>query len=128
MENTEYLPANLHANTPPRLELATKIIDANGDDFIYSNMAAYINEYDAAKLLSELQVQILTPDLPLYQTLKERGKKFVGLNGVHYMSLDGILILKRGMDIIRVRVSNPSFSFLTIQVKNSSHDRLQSLS
>jgi len=123
VENTEYLLANPHANTPPRLELATKIIDANGDDFIYSNMSAYINEYDAAKLLSELQVQILTPDLPLYQTLKERGKKFVKLNGVHYMSLDGVLILKRGMDIIRVRVPNPSFSFhLTIPVKNPSHD------
>jgi hypothetical protein len=101
------MPANPHVNTPPRLELATKIIDANGDDFIYSNTAAYINEYDAAKLLSELQVQILTPDLPLYKTLKERGKKFAELNGVHYMTLDGVLILKRGMDIIRVRVPQP---------------------
>ena len=65
---------------------------------------AYINEYDAAKLLSELPVQLLTPDLPLYQTLKERGKKFVELNGVHYMTLDGIIILNRGRDILRVRV------------------------
>lgn len=102
--------ANPHANTPARLELATKIIDANGDDFIYSNMAAHINEYEAAKLLSELQVQILTPDLPLYKTLKERGEKFIGLNGVHYMTLDGVLILKRGMEILRVRVLSPSLN------------------
>ena len=67
-------------------------------------MTAYINEYDAAKLVSELPVQLLTPELPLYETLKERGKKFVELNGVHYMTLDGILILNRGRDILRVRV------------------------
>ena len=72
-------------------------------------MTAYINEYDAAKLVSELPVQLLTPELPLYNTLKDRGKKFVELNGVHYMTLDGILILNRGRDILRVRVS-PSFS------------------
>jgi hypothetical protein len=98
------LPAILSNNTPPRLEISAKIIDANGDDFIYTNMTAYINEYDAAKLVSELPVQLLTPELPLYQTLKERGKKFVELNGVHYMTLDGILILNRGRDILRVRV------------------------
>jgi hypothetical protein len=86
------------------LELSTKTIDANGDDFIYTNTAAYINEYDAAKLISELQVRILTPDLPLYQTLKDRGKKFVELNGVHYMQLDGIIVLKRGAEVLRVRV------------------------
>lgn len=67
-------------------------------------MTAYINEYDAAKLVSELPVQLLTSELPLYHTLKERGKKFVELNGVHYMTLDGILILNRGRDILRVRV------------------------
>jgi hypothetical protein len=86
------------------LEITTKIIDANGDDFIYSGMIAYINEYDAAKLVSELAVQILTPELPLYKTLKERGRKFVELNGVHYMTLDGIVIINRGRDILRVRV------------------------
>jgi len=91
-------------NIPSRFELSTKTIDANGDDFIYTNSAAYINEYDTAKLISELQVRILTPDLPLYQTLKERGKKFVDLNGVHYMQLDGIIILKRGSEVLRVRV------------------------
>jgi hypothetical protein len=89
-----------------RLELSTKIIDANGDDFIYSNMIANIPEYDGAKLVSELPVQILTPSLPLYQTLKERGRKFVGLNGVHYMTLDGVVILNRGRDVIRVKVSS----------------------
>jgi len=68
-------------------------------------MIANIPEYDAAKRISELPVQILTPEKPLYTTLKERGRKFVGLNGVHYMSLDGIVILNRGRDIIRVRVS-----------------------
>ena len=67
-------------------------------------MRAYINEYDASKLVSELPVQLLTTDLPLYQTLKDRGKKFVELNGVHYMTLDGILILNRGRDVLRVRV------------------------
>jgi hypothetical protein len=92
-----------------RLELSTKIIDANGDDFIYSNMIANIPEYDAAKLVSELPVQLLTSDLPLYQTLKDRGKKFVGLNGVHYMTLDGIVILNRGRDILRVRVRSLLF-------------------
>ena len=98
----EYMPA--HATTPPRLEISTKIIDANGDDFIYSNMVAFINEYDGAKLVSELSVKLLTPDLPLYKTLQDRGRNFVGLNGVHYMSLDGVLIINRGRDIIRVRV------------------------
>lgn len=93
-----------HATTPPRLEISTKIIDANGDDFIYSNMVAFINEYDGAKLVSELSVKLLTPDLPLYKTLQDRGRNFVGLNGVHYMSLDGVLIINRGRDIIRVRV------------------------
>lgn len=92
------------ANTPNRLEICTKIIDANGTDFIYTNVIAYINEYDAAKLLSELPVQILTPDLPLYEEFKERGRKFVELNGVHYMTLDGIIIVNRGRDILRVRV------------------------
>jgi hypothetical protein len=96
--------ANIAANTPNRLEICTKIIDANGTDFIYTNVIAYINEYDAAKLLSELPVQILTPDLPLYETFKERGRKFVELNGVHYMTLDGIIIVNRGRDILRVRV------------------------
>lgn len=86
-----------------------KIIDANGSEFIYSNMVANITEYDAAKRVEELPVQILTEDLPLYKTLKERGEKFVQLNGVHYMTLDGIIILKRpGQDIIRVRVSPTS--------------------
>ena len=101
---TDYLPATITSNASPRLEICTKIIDANGDDFIYTNMRAYISEYDAAKLISELPVQLLTPELPLYQTLKERGKKFVELNGVHYMTLDGILILNRGRDVLRVRV------------------------
>jgi hypothetical protein len=98
---------------PARLELSTKIIDANGDDFIYSNMIANIPEYDAAKLVSELPVQLLTTDLPLHQTLKDRGKKFVSLNGVHYMTLDGVVILNRGRDILRVRV-RISFFWLTI--------------
>lgn len=101
------MPANIAANTPNRLEICTKIIDANGTDFIYANVIAYINEYDAAKLLSELPVQILTPDLPLYETFKERGRKFVELNGVHYMTLDGIIIVNRGRDILRVRVLPP---------------------
>jgi hypothetical protein len=65
------------------LEINVKIIDANGSEFIYSNMVANITEYDAAKRVEELPVQILTEDLPLYKTLKERGKKFVQLNGVH---------------------------------------------
>src|SRR5271169_6475170 len=96
--------ANIPANTPNRLEICTKIIDANGTDFIYTTVIAYINEYDAAKVLSELPVQILTPDLPLYETFKERGRKFVQLNGVHYMTLNGIIIVNRGRDVIRVRV------------------------
>jgi len=70
-------------------------------------MVTTINEYDAAKLLTEMSVQILKPELPLYKTLRERGQKFVKLNGVHYMTLDGILILKRGQDILRVRVYFP---------------------
>jgi hypothetical protein len=70
-------------------------------------MVANINEYDAAKRVSELIVQILTEDLPLFKTLKERGQKFVQLNGVHYMTLDGIIILNRGRDILRVRVRPP---------------------
>ena len=96
------MPATV--NVPARLEINTKIIDANGTDFIYSNMIANIPEFDAAKRVSELPVQLLTEDLPLYKTLKDRGKKFVQLNGVYYMQLDGILILNRGRDIIRVRV------------------------
>ena len=103
------MPASLTNSTPARLEISTKIIDANGDDFIYSNMVAYINEYEGAKLVSELAVQLLTPDLPLYKTLKERGRKFVELNGVHYMTLDGIVILNRGRDILRVRVRPITF-------------------
>src|SRR5271155_271966 len=98
------MPASLTNNTPSRLEISTKIIDANGDDFIYTNMVAYINEYDAAKFVTELPIQLLTPELPLYNTLKERGQKFVDLNGVHYMTLDGIVILNRGRDVLRVRV------------------------
>jgi hypothetical protein len=98
------MPASM--GSVARLEISTKIIDANGDDFIYSNMIANIPEYDAAKLVSELPVQILTPSLPLYQTLKERGRKFVSLNGVHYMTLDGVIILNRGRDVIRVKVSS----------------------
>jgi len=90
---------------PSRLEISTRVIDANGTDFIYTTMIANIPEYDAAKRISELPVQLLTPEKPLYTTLKERGRKFVSLNGVHYMSLDGIVILNRGRDIIRVRVS-----------------------
>src|SRR5947207_12871260 len=101
---TDYLSATLTGNASAGLEISTKIIDANGDDFIYTNMRAYINEYDAAKLISELLVQLLTPELPLYQTLKELGKKCVELNGIHYMTLDGILILNRGRDVLRVRV------------------------
>ena len=117
------MPASLANNTPPRLEISTKIIDANGDDFIYSNMVAFINEYDGAKLISELAVQLLTSDLPLYKTLQDRGRKFVELNGVHYMTLDGIVILNRGRDVLRVRV-NSSYLALTI-VQNASYDRLQ---
>lgn len=101
---TEYMPANLATGTPARLQINTKIIDANGDDFIYSNKITYINEYDASKLVSELPVQILTPEKPLYKSLQERGRKFVKYNGVHYMTLDGIIIINRGRDILRVRV------------------------
>jgi hypothetical protein len=98
------MPASVMNNTPARLEISTKIIDANGDDFIYSTMVTYINEYEASKLVEELPVKLLTPEMSLYQTFKERGKKFVELNGVHYMTLDGVLILNRGKDILRVRV------------------------
>jgi hypothetical protein len=93
---------------PARLEISAKIIDANGDDFIYSPFMTFINEYDASKLISELSVQLLTPDKPIYDKLKERGKKFVTLNGVHYMNLDGVLIINRGRgEILRVRVISP---------------------
>jgi len=114
----EYLPqSTIH---PPRLELLTKIIDANGEDFIYSNLSAHIKEYDAAKLIDELPVQILTPEMPLYKTLQERGRKFVGLNGVHYMQLDGILVINRGNNIIRVRVFPNVNPELTL-VQNAGH-------
>ena len=103
--------------TPARLEISTKIIDANGDDFIYATSMAFINEYDAAKLVDELPVKLLTPDLPLYKTLKERGRKFVEVNGVHYMTLDGIIIVNRGKDILRVKVSFISFLVLTASPK-----------
>src|SRR2546423_7255164 len=95
------------AHLPSRLEINTKVIGANGDDFIYTNMVANIPDYDAAKRVSELPVQLLTPEKPLYTTLKERGRKFVSLNGVHYMTLDGIIILNRGRDVLRVRVYFP---------------------
>jgi hypothetical protein len=96
------LPQNAHH--PPRLEIQSKIIDANGDDFFYSNFYAQIHEYDAAKRIDQLPVQLLNPDMPLYTTLHERGKKFVGLNGVHYKQLDGVLIINRGTSVLRVRV------------------------
>src|SRR6202035_4180437 len=112
---------------PNRLEISTKLIDANGTDFIYTNMIANIPEYDAAKRISELPVQLLTPDKPLYTTLKERGRTFVSLNGVHYMTLDGIVIINRGRDILRVRVCSPfpslGISMLMI-VENTCDDRL----
>lgn len=92
------------AHLPNRFEIHTKAIDANGIDFIYTNVIANIPEYEAAKRISELQVQLLTPDKPLYTTLKERGRKFVSLNGVHYMTLDGIVILNRARDVLRIRV------------------------
>jgi|SRR5579859_3513124 hypothetical protein len=107
----------------PRLQINCKIIDANGDDFIYSNMIANIAEYDAAKRIDELAVKLLTEDLPLYNTLKERGRKFVSLNGIHYMTLDGVIIINRGREILRVRVLFPSCLELMI-VKNTSDDRL----
>ena len=106
---TEYVNATI--DHPPRLEISAKIIDANGDDFIYSPFVAFINEYDAAKLVSELPVQLLTPEKPIYAKLKERGKKFVELNGVHYMTLDGVLIVSRGREVIRVRVHSPLLPF-----------------
>ena len=110
VEVSEYSSANSATQSPPRLNMQMKTIDGNGDDFIYSTMVAHINEYDGAKLISELAIQILTPELPLYKTLKDRGKKFIELNGVHYMTLDGILIVNRGRDVLRVRVHPPTIS------------------
>ena len=92
VENTNYLTENPAMNLPERLELSTKTIDNNGDGFVYTTKFAYIEKYDAAKSISELQVQVLTPELPLYQTLQNRGKIFVQLNGVHHMEFDGIMI------------------------------------
>lgn len=123
VEVSEYSSANTATQVPSRLNMQMKTIDGNGDDFIYSTMVAHINEYDGAKLISELAIQILTADLPLYKTLKERGKKFIELNGVHYMTLDGILIVNRGRDVLRVRVHLPTVYMLTV-VKNKGDDRL----
>jgi hypothetical protein len=37
--------------------------------------------------------------------LKELGKKFVELNGVHYMHLDGVIVIKQSKGkVLRVRV------------------------
>jgi len=117
------MPANAAIHLPPRLEFHAKIIDANGDDFIYTNIVTTIKEYDAAMRVSELAVKLLSPEMPLYKTLQERGRTFVELNGVHYMTLDGILIVNRGREVIRVksktrvmidckafRESNPSYA------------------
>jgi hypothetical protein len=98
------VPPNVPLHLPARLEIHCKIIDANGDDFIYSNVMTIIKEYDSAKRVAELPVQLLSPDMPLYKTLQERGRKFVTLNGVHYMTLDGVLIVNRGREVIRVKV------------------------
>ena len=96
-------PAN---GTSARLEIRTRIIDTNGENFIYINRITYIDEYDAAKMLSDVPVQLLTTESLLYKTLKERGRRFVELNGVRYMSLDGLIILNRGDDIIRLKVQS----------------------
>src|SRR5881394_3542194 len=108
------MPLNPVTQMPPRLEIHAKIIDANGDDFIYSNIITSIKEYDAAKPVAELNIQLLSPELPLYKTLQERGRKFVTLNGVHYMTLDGVLIINRGREVIRVKVRPLALSITVV--------------
>jgi hypothetical protein len=56
-------------------------------------MTFNIDEYKGTSLLCELAVRLLDSSL-MYQTLKKRGRKFVKLNGIHYMAFGGMAILK----------------------------------
>jgi hypothetical protein len=91
---------------PAQMEIRAAVIDENGDNFFYSHVTINVPQYKGARPLDQLPVQLLTPDLPLYEELKQRGRKFVQLKGPHHMDFDGVLIRKIPGDdkILRIQV------------------------
>jgi hypothetical protein len=112
---TEYIGSG---KGPSKLDINGTFIESNGEDFFYQSVSVGIDEYEGTKLLAELSVQLLTSEIPLYKTLRERGRKFSELNGVHHMAFDGILIFHRGNDITRIRVFSFDLINQLIIVKN----------
>ncbi|KAH0541618.1 hypothetical protein FGG08_003908 [Glutinoglossum americanum] len=68
-------------------------IDYNGTDFGYTTARCYVRPYDGYKVLKDLRVMPLRyhPDpRPIISAAVRRGKKFIGLHGMHHRMYKGI--------------------------------------
>ena len=79
--------------------LTCRYIDCNGDAFGYVTTSLTLDEFEGIKAVSELSVMPIdlhSRTKELWGKLQKRGECFVRLNGFHYRSYSGLLIMSGG--------------------------------
>lgn len=115
-----------------------KYLEFDGKQFGYGALAEEVGEFKGARKITSLGVYPLKyhkGEAQLRKDLIERGKKFVGLGGVHYKSHQGMAFVKRKKGIIKVNINgriivdpsihrriNPNYPNSIVRPKN--HDML----